>query len=91
MKKLIRAAIVMGMCLLLGVFSSTITHAVQSPPSLRHTTGAALFLQITPSPQPEVDHSEVGSTDGIMIMGGVIALIVIVPILLKRKSWARFE
>jgi len=31
--------------------------------------------------------SEIGSTDGIIILGGVIVLIVIVPIVLYRKAW----
>lgn len=49
--------------------------------------GAALFsIQPTSTPQP-ADLSEVGSTDGIVIMGILIALIILVPILLRRKSW----
>jgi len=43
-------------------------------------------VQPTSTPQPK-DLSEIGSTDGIVIMGFLIALIVIVPILLRRKAW----
>jgi hypothetical protein len=43
-------------------------------------------LQPTTSPQPQ-DVSEIGSTDGIVAMVGIIVLIVIVPILLRRKEW----
>jgi hypothetical protein len=48
---------------------------------------AALYAQVTPTPQAE-DASEIGSTDGIVLMGIIIMLIVIVPILLQRKSWS---
>jgi hypothetical protein len=47
---------------------------------------AALLIQPTKTPQPE-GLSEIGSTDGIIVMGFVIALIIIIPILLRRKSW----
>ncbi len=50
--------------------------------------GAALVLQTTPTPQPE-DLSEIGSTDEIVAMGGVIALIIFIPILARYKYWAR--
>ena len=33
------------------------------------------------------DRSEIGSTDEIVIMGGVISFIIVVPILMTRKSW----
>jgi membrane protein YdbS with pleckstrin-like domain len=48
--------------------------------------GAAFFLPSTSTPQPK-DMSEIGSTDGIVIMGILIALIVIIPILWRRKTW----
>jgi hypothetical protein len=48
---------------------------------------AALYAQVTPTP-PVEDRSEVGSTDGIVLMGVIIVLIVVVPILLQRKSWS---
>jgi hypothetical protein len=47
---------------------------------------AAFFLQPTTTPPPQ-DLSEIGSTDGIIVMGLVIALIIIIPILVQRKSW----
>ena len=46
-------------------------------------------MQITPTPLIEEDNSEVGSTDEIAIMGGVIAVIVLVPLLLQRKAWMK--
>jgi len=50
----------------------------------------AFFLQATPTPQPK-DLSKIGSTDGIAAMGILIALIIIIPILLRRKSWMQIQ
>ncbi len=44
-----------------------------------------IYQQSTPTPAAE-DVSEIGSTDGIFIMGGVILLIVTVPVLYFRKK-----
>jgi len=52
---------------------------------------AVLFLQATPTPLVEEDQSEVGSTDGIVAMGGVIAVIILLPLLLQRKAWMQKE
>jgi hypothetical protein len=90
MRKLLHPALLIGISLLLALLSAGITYSAQLS-SLRQTTGAALFFQVTPTPQIEEDLSEVGSTDGIVIMGGVIGLIIIVPILVKRKTWMRVE
>ncbi|NOT03327.1 MAG: hypothetical protein HOP27_01870 [Anaerolineales bacterium] len=47
-------------------------------------TAASISLQI---PTPVEDGiSEIGSTDGIMLMGVIISLIVIVPVLFHRKK-----
>jgi len=48
---------------------------------------AAFYSQVTSTPQVE-DASEIGSTDGIVLMGIIIVLLVVVPILLQRKSWS---
>jgi hypothetical protein len=53
---------------------------------LRNLSGAAALFQTTPTPQVQ-DQSEVGSTDQIVIMGGVIALIIFAPIFISRKAW----
>jgi len=45
----------------------------------------ASSLQTTPTPIEE-DISVIGSTDGIMLMGIIISLIVIVPVLFRRKK-----
>ncbi|MFN8462424.1 MAG: hypothetical protein U0X93_11735 [Anaerolineales bacterium] len=43
-------------------------------------------VQTTSTPQLE-DQSEIGSTDGIVVMGGVIALIIFIPIAARYKNW----
>jgi len=89
MKKYTRRFLIFGMGLLLAIFSAALTYsiAIQSVGQGNHT-GAAHFFQTTATPQPE-GKSEIGSTDGIVILGGVIVLIVVVPIFLRRKFWMR--
>jgi hypothetical protein len=53
--------------------------AAQNP----HT--ASISMQITPTLIAE-GVSEIGSTDGILLMGFVIVLIVIIPVLVFRKK-----
>jgi hypothetical protein len=88
MKKLIRPAIVLAISLLIALFSAAVTYSSKIPNS-EGLTAAVLFLQTTPTPPVEEDLSVVGSTDGIVLMGGVIAVIVLIPILARRKSWMR--
>ena len=59
-----------------------------NPPaaSARNLGEASLSMQIeTPIPDGE-DHSEVGSTDGIVIMGFVLFVIITLPLLFHRKG-----
>ena len=85
MKKLTRPALTLGLSLLLALFSTGMSYSAHASP-LPHLSGAAFFFQTTPTPQVQ-DQSEIGSTDQIVIMGGVIAFIIIMPIVLSRKSW----
>jgi hypothetical protein len=48
----------------------------------QHAAGA--LQQVTPT--PPVDSSEIGSTDGILIMGFVIALIVTLPLIFRKQG-----
>ena len=80
-----RPIITVGLGIVLALFSAALTYS--APPVIQGNLGtAALFVQPTRTPQPQ-DLSEIGSTDGIIIMGLVIALIIIIPILLRRKAW----
>ena len=45
-------------------------------------------VQLTATAQPP-DISEIGSTDGIVVLGLLIGLIVITPILVQRKTWSK--
>lgn len=82
---LVRPIITLVVGLLLALFSAALTYS--TPPAMDGRFGAAFFImQPTSTPQPQ-DLSEIGSTDGIVIMGFLIALIIIVPILWRRKSW----
>lgn len=80
-----RPMITIGLGLVLALFSAAITYS--APPAMQGNFGsAAFFIQPTSTPQPQ-DASKIGSTDGIIAMGVIISLIVIIPILLRRKSW----
>lgn len=85
MKRSTPPLISIGLSLVLALFSAALTYSAPSHAQMNFPAGS-FFLQATPTPQQE-DVSEIGSTDGIIIMGGVIALIIVMPILLLRKSW----
>jgi hypothetical protein len=86
MSKLMRPIITVGLGSLLALFSAAISYS--TPPAMEGAFGAATFLVLQPTSTPKPkDLSEIGSTDGIVVMGILIALIIIVPILLHRKSW----
>ena len=86
MKKFVRPIITLGIGLLLALLSAALTYS--TPPAMEGTFEEAAFFSMQPTPTPSPnDLSEIGSTDGIVIMGILIALIIIVPILLQRKSW----
>ena len=86
MKKLTRPAITIGLSLLLALFSAALTYSAPSSSIQPSLSASTFLLQVTPTPQAE-DNSEVGSTDEIVIMGGVIAVIILMPIILSRKAW----
>ena len=85
MKKLVRPALVFGICLSLALLSTALTYSYQ-PAMQASLTATASPLQPTITPQPQ-DLSEIGSTDGIVAMVGIIVLIIIVPIILRRNDW----
>jgi len=86
MKRLIRPGIIITISLLIALVSAAVTYTTKIS-GAGYSTTAALFLQVTPTPTVEEDHSVVGSTDGIVIVGGIITLIILIPILASRKSW----
>jgi len=85
MRKSLRPIITLGLGFVLALFSAALTFS--APPAMQgNPAAAAFFLQPTKTPRPQ-DLSEIGSTDGIIVMGFVIALIIVIPILLRRKAW----
>jgi len=90
MKRFIRPFVILIIILLLALISVAFTRSIptQSNKSSSHT-GMAMFFQITATPQPHADRSQIGSTDNITIMSFVIAAIIIIPIFLQRKHWSQ--
>jgi len=85
MKKLVRPALVLGIFVSLSLLSAALTYSFH-PAMQGSLTATASHFPSTTTPQPE-NVSEIGSTDGIVAMVGIIVLIVIVPILLRRRHW----
>jgi len=85
MKRLFRPAIILLISLLIALTSVAVTYTGRIYGSNSSNTGA-FSLQTFPTPPVEEDRSEVGSTDEIMVMGGVIVLIVLIPIFAGQRS-----
>ena len=85
MKRLTPSLITIVLSLVLALFTAALTYSAPSEARANITTGDS-FMQETPTPQAE-DRSVIGSTDQIVVMGGVISAIIIIPILAGRKSW----
>lgn len=86
MRRLLRPAITIGLSLLLALFSAALTYSAPTSSTQANLSATGLLVQATPTPQAD-DKSEIGSTDEIVIMGGVIAFIIVAPIFLSRKLW----
>ena len=86
MKRLTRPVIIITISLLIALLSAAVTYTAKIS-GAGYSTTTAFLLQVTPTPTAEEDHSVVGSTDGIVIVGGIITLIILIPILARRKSW----
>ncbi len=85
MRKRVRSTIAITLSLVLAAISAALTYSAPLPIHGNFSSGES-FYQTTPTPEQE-GTSEIGSTNEIVLMGGVIALIIITPILLRRKSW----
>ena len=72
--------------LLVGILTLMLVLTNFNPPaaSAKDTVPAAL-QQATPTPQVD-SVSEIGSTDGILIMGIVIVLIVTLPLIFQKRK-----
>jgi hypothetical protein len=74
--------VILGIAILLS--SLALTRPLQL---VQDATAAPTALTTAVTATAEA-RSDAGSTDGIMLMGVVIMLIVIIPILLRRQSWS---
>jgi hypothetical protein len=85
MKRLTPSFITIVLSLVLASFTAALTYS--SPSEARaNVTAEDIFVQGTPVSQ-SADNSVSGSTDRIVVMGGVISAIIVIPILTSRKSW----
>ncbi len=76
--------ILASLCIML-VFGLAITNFNQPVVFAQNTEAASALQQVTPTPIAQ-DQSEIGSTDGILVMGIVIVVIVITPLLFRKKK-----
>lgn len=68
----------------IGLLLATASAAISQPVIIG---GGASAATVVPTPTPLVA-SEVGSTDWITLVSVLIVLIVVVPIIIRRKSWS---
>ena len=74
---------------MLGIVISLSSIALTRPLTLaQEATAVPTALTKTAATATTEARSDVGSTDGIMLMAVVIVLIVIIPILLSRRTWS---
>lgn len=83
--KILRPILLIAFGLLLAIVSSLTSPLLAKGGNIAQ---GAFLAQITVTPTP-VEISEVGSTDGIVLMAIFIVVVVIVPVLIWRRSWAR--
>jgi hypothetical protein len=68
------------------VFVLASTNFGQSPASAQNLGAASLSMQIPTPTQNGEDHSVVGSTDGIVVMGFVLVVIVTLPLVFHKRK-----
>lgn len=90
MKRLIRPTAILVIGLLVALLSAAVTHTGRTEGS-GYSATTSYFLDTAPAQPLEDDQSVMGSTDGIVAMGGIIVLIILIPIVVQRKSWMRAE
>jgi hypothetical protein len=90
MKKFIHpfTILLLSLMLALTVAAFSGTHSTESARLTRYSN-AAFSFQITATPSPTEDHSEIGSTDGLIVMSFIIVSIIVIPLFLKRRSWSQ--
>lgn len=69
----------------LGILTLLLVLANFNPPSVSASDAVIVAVQTTATPVNQTD-SEIGSTDGILIMGIVIVLIVTLPLMFQKRK-----
>jgi hypothetical protein len=86
------SALIIGTGIILTLMWSTLNTIVSRADNLAAAvsySGPVGQYQIpTPTPTPEAI-SHPGSTDGIMLMGIIIVIIVLLPIIFRRSTWTK--
>ena len=82
-EKTFAPALIIGLGWYLALLSAGVTCSAQAEPLNR--SDATLSLQTTPTLETK-DRLEIGSTNEMVILGGVIALIIFAPIVVSRKN-----
>jgi len=77
-----------GLWILAGVviIMTAIALTIPMSPAQNRSAAGAMVGTVSSTPQPD---SEVGSTDGIVMLAALIALIITIPIILHWKDWIR--
>lgn len=88
MYKMIRPAYFLTLFILIVLSCATIAFSTKPNPAVK-TSDVSPFFQTTATPPNQEETSEVGSTDEIVLMGGVISAIILIPILLQRRAWEK--
>ena len=86
--KLMKSTHIFGITILLiSIIAATLIISAFNQPiaSAQNLGAAAMRAQVTSTPGTE-DHSVIGSTDGIVVMGFLIVCIIITPLLFRRKK-----
>jgi hypothetical protein len=85
----LRPVALLGIGLVMAVLSAAVG-TISPGMSGNNLLAAAERLQTkSPTPTLTVDASRIGSTDGIVLMGIVIVLIIVMPILFRQKTWGK--
>lgn len=71
--------------LLLSILTLVLVMTNFNPPAVSAKDANVTVLQQTTPTPSAVDSSEIGSTDGILIMGVVIVLIITLPLIFQKR------
>lgn len=78
---------IIGILLLILTLFLALSNFNASPSALQNATAGSISFRQSSTPTPTIEAtSEIGSTDGILVMGVVIVLIVTLPLLFYKRK-----